>query len=191
MRLRIISGELGGRFIQAPQSKETRPTTDRVRETLFNILLNLVDFEDIRMLDLYAGSGALGFESLSRGAGFVQFIERNFQVYKNLNNNIAMLGVQDRVTASRMEVTSYCSMQPAEPFHLILADPPFFAYDVYTAVKGIFANRLLAEDGLVVIERSIQTEEKDKEGFGKTHFRRIGDTLLYRFDWEDKGNPAP
>lgn len=181
MRLRIIAGELGGRFIQAPDNKGTRPTTDRVRETFFNILNNLFDFENARALDLYAGSGALGFEALSRGAERVHFVEKNFNVYKNLQKNIASLGVKDAANAYKSDVVKFTAAAEQHSYDLILADPPFFNYDIHQAVKNILEGEVLSEDGLMLIERSIQTEEKDAEGFGKESFKRIGDTLLYSF----------
>ena len=96
MKMRIISGEFKGRRINVPDSKEIRPTTDRVRETLFNILNNKIDFNNRKVLDLYAGSGSLGLECLSRGASEVHFIERNFKIYKNLQENINSLGAVEK-----------------------------------------------------------------------------------------------
>ncbi len=92
MRMRIISGEFKGRLIKVPDSKLIRPTTDRVRETLFNLLNNRIDFQGIKVLDLYAGSGSLGLECLSRGAEEIHFVEKNYPIYKNLQENIDSLG---------------------------------------------------------------------------------------------------
>jgi 16S rRNA (guanine966-N2)-methyltransferase len=178
MRLRIIAGDLKGRFIQAPRSEHTRPTTDRVRESVFNYLSNIIAFDDINVLDLYAGSGALGFEALSRGAGRVTFIERNFQPYKNLQNNINLLGVESQCVIKRTTAEIFSSTAK-ERFELILADPPFFAYDIYQVVKSIVENSIIAKNGLMIIERSIQTLEKDIAGIGSEPYRRIGDTCLY------------
>ncbi|HSR16822.1 MAG TPA: RsmD family RNA methyltransferase, partial [Ignavibacteriaceae bacterium] len=80
--MRIISGDLKRRLINVPKSGEIRPMTDRVRETLFNLLTNKIDFDMIKVLDLYSGSGALGLECISRGAAEVHFVERNFPIYK-------------------------------------------------------------------------------------------------------------
>ena len=103
MRMRIISGIFKGRLINVPQSKEIRPTTDRVRETLFNLLNNRIDFEDIEILDFYSGSGSLGLECISRGAKHVTFVERNFQIYKNLLENIKSLGVGNQCKVVKSE----------------------------------------------------------------------------------------
>ncbi len=91
MKIRIISGSLKGRFIPVPDSKLIRPTMDRVRETLFNLLNNRIDFNGIDVLDLYSGSGSFGLECISRGAKHVTFVEKNFQIYKNLLENIKSL----------------------------------------------------------------------------------------------------
>ena len=105
--MRIISGIFKGRLINVPQSKEIRPTTDRVRETLFNLLNNRIDFDDIEVLDFYSGSGSLGLECISRGAKHVTFIERNFQIYKNLIENIKSLDVENQCKVVKSEAIDY------------------------------------------------------------------------------------
>lgn len=181
MRMRIISGELKGRFIKVPDSKFTRPTTDRVRETVFNLLNNRIDFDGIDVLDIYAGSGSLGFECISRGASAVSFIEKNFPVYKNLQENIDSLGIKDRCKIFKMEAVKFSNWEEHPKYDLILADPPFFEYDVYTVVQNLLKNNFLKEDGFIWVERSIQTKEKDIEAFGKEPFKKVGDSLLYEF----------
>ena len=91
MRLRITSGYLKGRYINVPKSELVRPTTERVRETLFNVLNNKISFDGIKVLDIYSGSGALGFECLSRGAGEIHFVEQNSTIYRTLEENIVLL----------------------------------------------------------------------------------------------------
>ncbi len=124
MRMRIISGYLKGRFFNVPQSKFIRPTTDRVRETLFNILNNLIDFEGIEVLDLYSGSGSLGFECISRGAKSVLFVEKNNMIYKNLNENIKSLEIENKCSVVRSEAIVFTRKKSMKSFDLILADPP-------------------------------------------------------------------
>jgi len=181
MKLRIISGALKGRMFNAPNSHLTRPTTDRVRETIFNLLNNKIDFEGIRVLDFFAGSGALGFESLSRGAASVTFVEKNFPIYKNLQENIHSLQAEEQCEIAKADAVQYARSSEGKQFELILADPPFFQYSIYEVVKLVFEKKLLAHDGYFLIERSIQTLAKDIEGFGKEPFKRIGDTCLYEF----------
>ncbi|MFA6027254.1 MAG: 16S rRNA (guanine(966)-N(2))-methyltransferase RsmD [Ignavibacteriaceae bacterium] len=181
MKLRIISGSLKGRMIKAPDSDLTRPTTDRVRETIFNLLNNKIDFDGISVLDFFSGSGALGFESLSRGAAKVTFVEKNYPIYKNLLENIKALNVEDNCEIAKSDAVQFAKYAAGKKYDLILADPPFFQYSIYDVVKYVFENDLLTNDGYFIIERSIQTLKKDIEGFGKEPFKRIGDTCLYEF----------
>jgi len=183
MKMRIISGELKGRFIKVPESKFTRPTTDRVRETVFNLLNNRIDFDGINVLDIYAGSGSLGFECISRGAASVSFIEKNYPIYKNLQENIDSLSLKNRCTIFKLEALKFTDWEEHPVYDLILADPPFFQYDIYDVVKKLISNKFLSEEGFIWIERSIQTKEKDLEGFGKEPFKKIGDSLLYEFTY--------
>jgi 16S rRNA (guanine966-N2)-methyltransferase len=180
MRMRIISGIFKGRLINVPQSKEIRPTTDRVRETLFNLLNNRIDFDGLEVLDFYSGSGSLGFECISRGAKHVTFIERNFQIYKNLIDNIKSLGVEENCKVVKSEAIDYSKRTPEKQFDLILADPPFFKEDIYDVVKNLEANNYLKEGGMVVIERSIQTKATDILNFGAEPFKIIGDACIYK-----------
>jgi 16S rRNA (guanine966-N2)-methyltransferase len=180
MRLRIISGIYGGRYIYAPDSKFTRPTTDRVRETMFNILNNIFDFDDKRILDIYAGSGSLGFECLSRGAAQVDFIEKNPNVALNLSNNIKLLGVEESCNIHKTSALVYSSKQIENRYDLIIADPPFFEFDIYKVVENIVKNNFLFETGLMIIERSKQTIDKDINGIGQEPFKKIGDACLYK-----------
>ena len=125
MKMRIISGEFKGRKINVPDSKEIRPTTDRVRETLFNILNNKIDFENRKVLDLYAGSGSLGLECLSRGASEIHFVERNFRIYKNLQENIDSLSASAKCKIYRMEALGFSQLLQGQEYDIIIADPPF------------------------------------------------------------------
>ncbi|MCE1190365.1 MAG: 16S rRNA (guanine(966)-N(2))-methyltransferase RsmD [Ignavibacteria bacterium] len=182
MRLRIISGEFKGRLINVPQTDKTRPTTDRVRESIFNYLMNKIDLDGANVLDMYSGSGSLGFEALSRGAASVMFIEKSSLPYRVLNENIAMLNSQDRCKIVRTSATVFTEHFTEQKFDLILADPPFFSYDIYDAVKNIKQNQLIAPEGLMIIERSIQTLDKDIRGFGFEPYRRLGDTCLFQLE---------
>ncbi|MHB8578929.1 MAG: 16S rRNA (guanine(966)-N(2))-methyltransferase RsmD [Ignavibacteriaceae bacterium] len=180
--MRIISGELKGRLINVPQSKLIRPTTDRVRETLFNLLNNIIDFEGIKVLDIYAGSGSLGLECLSRGAGLIDFVEKNFVIYKNLKENIKSLHAEDSSNIFKTEAVTFSSAYKGLKYDLILADPPFFQDDIYVVIKNLLGNGFLATDGIIIIERSKQTREKDKLNFSVEPFKIIGDTCLYKIN---------
>ncbi len=180
MRMRIISGEFKGRLIKVPDSKFIRPTTDRVRETFFNLLNNRLSFENIAVLDLYSGSGSLGLECLSRGAASVDFVEKNFAIYKNLQENISSLNLEAKSNIHKMEAVKFTSLTNHKKYDLIIADPPFFKDDIYEAAENILSNKYLADDSFLFIERSIQTKEKDIVNFMSEPFKIIGDTCLYQ-----------
>ena len=148
-------------------------------EKVADLLNNKIDFENIKVLDLYSGSGALGLECLSRGSSEVHFVEKNFSIYSNLLTNINSLGVSDRCKVHKMETLKFVNLFPGRDFDLILADPPFFKDDIYKVVESVLANKYLNSDGLMIIERSIQTKEKDIEHFKTEPFKVIGDACLY------------
>jgi len=177
--MRIIFGKFKGRTITSPNSKFIRPMTDRVRVTLFDILSNKIDFEGIKVLDLYSGSGSLGLECLSRGADEVQFIEKNFVIYKNLVKNIQLLDVEAQCKIFKMEALKFSRLNEHIQYDIIFADPPFFKDDIYDVVENLLANNFLTEDGLIIIQRSIQTREKDKLHFEVEPFKIVGDSCLY------------
>lgn len=177
--MRIISGIFKGRFITVPQSKFIRPTTDRVRETLFNILNNKIDFDEITVLDLYSGSGSLGLECISRGANEVTFIEKNLPIYKNLLANISSLQVDDQCKVLKTEALTFTNQKSFSKYDLILADPPFFEYDIYKVVDNIKRNGYLLPVSIMIIERSKQTKDRDIENFSIEPFKEIGDACLY------------
>lgn len=179
VRLRITAGELKGRFINVPKSDLVRPTTARVRETIFNILNNRISFEGIRVLDLYSGSGALGFECLSRGAEKIHFVEKNSVIYKTIEENINLLKVKDQCRIFKMTAIQFSSMKIKNNYDLILADPPFFKDDIYNVVENILNNGYLHSECFMIIERSIQTKQKDIENFRIDPFKIIGDACLY------------
>ena len=177
--MRIISGKLKGRIITSPNSKYIRPMTDRVRVTLFDILTNKIDFNELKVLDIYSGSGSIGLECLSRGADEVHFVEKNFTIYKNLVKNIESLGVEAQCKIYKMEALKFSRMEEHKKYDLIFADPPFFKDDIYEVVENLQARNFLSLDGSIIIQRSIQTKEKDKLHFEADPFKIIGDSCLY------------
>ena|ERR1039457_7059931 len=179
MRMRIISGKFKGRLIKVPDSKLIRPTTDRVRETLFNLLNNKIDFTGIKVLDIYSGSGLLGLECISRGADEIHFVEKYFPIYKNLKENINSLEAGAICRIFKMDALRFSQISDHAKYDLILADPPFFKDDIYKVVENLKINNYLNELGFIIIERSIQTREKDIPNLGTEPFKIIGDTCLY------------
>lgn len=150
--MRIIAGAWRGRPIEAPPGEATRPTADRVRETLFSMLASrLGSFEDLRVADLFAGSGALGFEALSRGAASAVFVEKDAAAVAAIRRNAEKLGASDRV---RILGGSALSHPAHDPFDLIFADPPYAAGSGTAAVTAVVAAGWLAHGGWISVETS-------------------------------------
>lgn len=183
MRLRLTAGELKGRFINVPKSDLVRPTTERVRETIFNVLNNKLSFDGIKVLDIYSGSGALGFECISRGAAEVHFVEKNSIIYRNLEENIKLLSLESKCKIFKMPAIIFSSLKAETEYDLILADPPFFKDDIYNVVVNILFNKYLRSDCFMIVERSIQTKQKDGDNFKVEPFKIIGDTCLYEITY--------
>lgn len=179
--MRIIAGKFKGRIIKFPNSKLVRPTTDKMKESLFNYLTHSIDFEKIRVCDIYAGSGSLGLEALSRGAAEVHFVEKDFHISKMLQENISSLCANDNCKIFKMDAVRFSKMPGHEKYDLILADPPFFKDDIHIVVKNILEKKFLKDDGILLVERSIQTQKKDQEAFACEPFKRMGDSLIYKF----------
>lgn len=148
--MRIIAGEWRGRKLVAPAGQQTRPTADRTRETLFSMLVSrLGSFDGLRVADLYAGSGALGLEALSRGAAHATFIENERTALNAIEANIKALDASERVEVRPM---SAARLPSAQPFDLLFADPPYEA-DSGTAVAAAVAKAgWLAEGGWMAVE---------------------------------------
>jgi 16S rRNA (guanine966-N2)-methyltransferase len=148
--VRIIAGEWRGRRLESPAGSETRPTADRVRETLFSMLASrLGSFEDLRVADLFAGSGALGLEALSRGVSFACFVESDAKAAAAIKANALALGALDRV---RILSGSALSLPRSEPFDLIFADPPYAPGSGAAAVAAVVAAEWLAPHGWMAVE---------------------------------------
>lgn len=179
--MRIIAGRYKGRTVKFPKSNLVRPTTDKVKESLFNYLVHSINLDGIKVCDLYAGSGSLGLEALSRGAGQVHFVEKDFRVSQMLTENIKSLEAEEDCKIYRMESIRFCKMSEHDRYGLILADPPFFKNDIHGVVKNLLANKFLEDNGLMIVERSIQTKDEDMNAFGCEPFRKMGDSLIYQF----------
>jgi 16S rRNA (guanine966-N2)-methyltransferase len=157
---RIISGMAGGRRLETPPGEATRPTSDRVREALFSMLEARNAIRGRRVLDLFAGSGALGLEAASRGAAEVVLVESSRQAIGVARRNAAVVGIV-RVTAVLSSVQRYLERRPDRPFDLVLLDPP---YGLAEPVLGGHLAALndggwLTPDALVVVERSTRSPE--------------------------------
>lgn len=181
--MRIIAGKFKGRVIKFPNSKLVRPTTDKTKESIFNYLIYSIDFDGIKVCDIYAGSGSLGLEALSRGAAEVHFVEKDFHVSKMLQENISSLHTDEECKIFRMDAVRFSKITDHDNYDLILADPPFFKDDIHIVVKNILENNFLTEEGILLVERSIQTKKEDEAAFAKQAFKRLGDSLIYLLEY--------
>lgn len=177
---RIVAGTAGGRRLVVPP-KGTRPTSERVREALFNALEVGFDLSDARILDLYAGSGALGFEALSRGAAEVTFVESDRRAVEVLRRNAAALGLPGvRVLPGTVE--SVVSAPAERAFEVVLADPPYAVDNARLGdvLAAVISGGWLALEGVLVLERAARDAEPAwPAGLTVTRTRRYGDTALY------------
>ena len=121
--MRVIAGDCRGRLLQAPPGTATRPTSDRVREAIFNVLGSLVDLDEMTVADLFAGSGAMGIEAISRGAGPVVFVEEASAAVGAIRRNLSTLGIEDRARVVREDVLRF--LDRPHDFDLALCDPPY------------------------------------------------------------------
>lgn len=180
---RLISGEAGGRSLVVPPGGATRPTSDRVREALFSRLQHRGWLDGTRVLDLYAGSGALGLEAASRGASHVLLVEHAAAAVAACRRNAASTGLDVEVRAAG--VGSVLAADAPAPFDVVLADPP---YDLSEAALTEVLVRLveggwLAEDALVVVERSRRSPEPSwpagPGGLVHDDLKTYGETVLW------------
>ena len=174
-----MAGVLGGRRITVPP-RGTRPTTDRVRESLFNVLTARMDLDGASVLDLYAGSGALGLEALSRGAATAVFVEADQRAAAVIGQNIETLGVAG-ATVRRGAVASVLATGADRPVDLVLADPPYDVdADAIEDVLSELTTRGWAAEGTVaVVERSASGAQLQwPAGWAVWPHRKYGDTRL-------------
>ena len=180
--MRIIAGRYRGRLLKSPPSLQTRPTSDRLRETLFNILAPRI--EGARFLDLCAGSGAVGIEALSRGTTQVTFVDRSRKTCALIEANVKALKVDGHeieiVIAEASDFLRRRAMKKTQPFDIIFFDPPYASdYDSVLNYVGNHAVRILSKKGIVVVEH-FSKNVLDEEFASLKRYRRVkqGDSSL-------------
>lgn len=179
---RIVAGTAGGRRLRVPP-KGTRPTSDRVREALFGALVAGGDIAGARVLDLYAGSGALGLEALSRGAADAWFVEADRRAADVLRANVAAVGLGG--TVHHGKVSAVLARIAPEPFDLVLADPPYVVgEDDLRAVLEALANGWLSDGALVIVERGSRDGVDWPDGYHPVRVKAYGDTALHWAEFE-------
>jgi 16S rRNA (guanine966-N2)-methyltransferase len=184
LRVRIIAGQFKGHRITAPKGLATRPTSDRVRESLFSTLTSLVgsDLGRASALDLFAGSGALGLEALSRGAVWATFVESDARAAQALRDNIRQLGLEERTTVLAGDAFALARRQPIKgaPFSLLLLDPPYRigAAEVSAVIVDLAEAGALTDDAVVAWEHDATTAPSWPEGFVLHARKTLGSTAL-------------
>jgi 16S rRNA (guanine966-N2)-methyltransferase len=179
---RIVAGTLGGRRLATPPGRDTRPTSDRVREALFSTLETLTDLAGSRFADLYAGSGAVGLEAASRGAAAVLLVESEPRAVRVISGNIAALGLDARCRIRTGKVASVIASGAEEPYDVVFADPPygFDGGEVTAVLAALVEYRWLTDDAVVVVERSTRDPAPDwPPGLVGDRGRRYGESTLW------------
>lgn len=178
--MRIVGGDLRGRPLVSPASAKTRPTSDRVRETIFDILLHR--FGDPvtgkRVLDLFAGTGALGLEAISRGAASCLMVEQSAAARGGIRRNIDVLDVAAKARIFRRDATKLGEIGPMSPFNLIFADPPYGKGLGEAALASAVKGGWLAEEAVCILEEAASATVALPAELSLLHERTIGDTQL-------------
>ncbi|MFI9592261.1 16S rRNA (guanine(966)-N(2))-methyltransferase RsmD [Nonomuraea sp. NPDC052265] len=178
---RIIAGSAGGRRLAVPPGRGTRPTSDRAREGIFLTLDSLYGLREARVLDLYAGSGAVGLESLSRGAAHALLVESDAKAIRTIRANIRSLELEGAELVGD-KVERVLAKPPEEPYDIVFADPPYALGDgeVTRVLELLRDNGWLVDDGLVAFER--ETRGKSliwPEGYVEERVRRYGEASVW------------
>ncbi|MBR1164155.1 16S rRNA (guanine(966)-N(2))-methyltransferase RsmD [Bradyrhizobium elkanii] len=176
--MRVVGGRLKGRNLASPAGREIRPTADRLRESVFNILIHAYDnpIEDARVLDLFAGTGALGIEAVSRGARFTLFVDNGAEARALLRNNVESLGLGGTTKVYRRDATDLGPAHPVEPFSLVFLDPPYGKGLADKALASLRDGGWLTPGALLVVEEAKAAAFAAPAGFEELERRAYDDT---------------
>jgi 16S rRNA (guanine966-N2)-methyltransferase len=178
--MRIVGGQHRGRTLAAPRTRDIRPTSDRLRESLFNILAH--GYGDpvtgARVLDLFAGTGALGLEAMSRGAAFALLVDDGAEARALIRENVEALGLGGATRIFRRDATKLGDVHPNEPFSLVFLDPPYGRGLAGQALVSARAGGWLTRDALIVVEEAADAAFATPEGFTEIERRRYDDTEI-------------
>ena len=175
--MRVVGGKWRGRALVAPKGHTTRPTTDRNREALFSMLEARLDFEGLRVLDLFAGTGALGLEALSRGAAFTLFVETEAKARAAIRNNVEACAAMGVSKIFRRDATKLGARQGA-PYDVVFADPPYGKGLAEKALAALLNGDWLSAEALLVIEEDKRSGFVAPDGFEEVERRVKGNTEL-------------
>ncbi len=183
--MRIVAGRFRGASLAAPKDDTIRPTSDRVRESIFNILTHGlgVEIEGARVLDLFAGTGALGLEAMSRGGGFTLFVEESAEACGLIRRNAEALGLIAATRIYRRDATRLGEIGTLAPFSLAFADPPYGKGLSELALHAAATGAWLSSDAIMVLEESAEAEFTPPGGFELLDQRIYGGTAVYFLRW--------
>jgi 16S rRNA (guanine966-N2)-methyltransferase len=178
--MRIVGGRWRGRSIAGPKTDAIRPTSDRLRETIFNILSHAYDepIEGARVLDLFAGTGAMGLEALSRGAAYVLFVDDGAQARGLIRQNVEALGAGGTTRLFRRDATRMGPAAPNAPFSIVFCDPPYGKDLAPRALRSCLEGGWLTPDALVIVEEAQGLEVALPQGFEEIERRDYGETKV-------------
>jgi 16S rRNA (guanine966-N2)-methyltransferase len=186
--MRIVGGRLGGRPLAAPKSQTVRPTSDRLREAVFNILAHRYGdpVTGARVLDLFAGTGALGIEAISRGAAFALFVDDGAEARALMRHNVEALGLGGVTRIFRRDATRLGAAHPNQPFRLVFLDPPYRKGLAEASLASLRDGGWLLPDALVVVEEAADAGFTAPNGYAEIERRRYDDTefTFLRIDGE-------
>jgi len=180
--MRIVSGQYGGKRLSAPKGMATRPTMDRMRESLFNILTNRMEFEGIRVIDLFAGTGALGLEALSRGAGFALFVEEANAARASIRTNIENLSVMGDTKIFRRDATKLGSIGTMKPFDLAFMDPPYGKGLGEKTARALVGGKWLNDSAMLVLEEASNAFPETLPNFKLLDQRKYSESTIGLFE---------
>lgn len=176
--MRIIAGEARGRRLKSIKGSSTRPTSDRIKESLFNILAPYLPVD--KGLDLFSGFGGLGIEALSRGVGEMIFVEKDLKVSRVLEENLAIAGFEDRGKIIKGDVLNFLK-KVEDSFDLILMDPPYKQGYVIETLELLFKRDLLNESAIIVVEHERDLKLEKITDLSLINYKIYGDTVLSVF----------
>lgn len=178
--MRVTGGSFGGRMLKSPASSRIRPTADKLRQAIFNILAHAYGdpVSGARVLDLFAGTGALGIEALSRGAAFALFVEETAEARALIRANVEALALTGVTKIFRRDATKLGPRGAFEPFSLVFCDPPYGKGFAEKALASAREGGWLAKDALLVVEESAEAKFAAPEGFEELERRAYDDTEI-------------
>lgn len=178
--MRIISGTYKGRILKTVKDLSVRPATDRVKQTLFDMLATRLEMDEATVLDLFAGSGGLGIEALSRGAAHVTFVEHDEDAAQYIEKNLQMLGCEDRTSLVETDAMAFVH-RCKDSFDLIFADPPYLFAETTELPRLIFGQQMLKRHGYLLIEHTTDIQFESTELYHAGPEKRFGRTIVTFF----------